>query len=1109
MSAYRATKRPKTTHYRDRIPLENDIEVIHSRSSGLTSWNAPNVASRSPLKGRTTWTVGKSWAPDDDEEIALDDSSAWFDEEVHANVFDSHPSRMDDLSKKKKRTRSKVSLRPHVVWKDHHRAAFLDESLRLEGRGDFARENKCSDCAARKRDVIAQPEYRCVDCFLPDLTCKDCCVKRHQRLPFHVIERWTGETFVKVSLKSLGLAIHLNHSSLRCPIPIACHQDLRILHTNGIHDVAISYCGCPRSIPQHTQLLRRRLYPATQIAPRTCVTFELLRLLHLLSLTSKASTYDFYLALERLTDNAGTNRPKSRYRPLLRVGLQWRHLKMLKRAGRGHDEAGVAGTKDGELAIQCPSCPHPGINLPADWKDVPDDQKFLYRLLVCMDANFRLKNQLVSNYSQDPGLGTGWAYMVRTKPYEDYVLSKASDEDISTCVSFLAIVLALTRFSKGLRYTGVGGAFCGRGEMFLPNGVGNLQKGERYANMDYILGSSVRNTQLESIGISYDICCQWYTNLQQRMTSWPQEIQLPPNVTTTPLIPKFHEPAHNDKNHEQYSFNHVVGVGNTDGECPERAWAGHNGLGNATKTQGPGSRHDVLDDHFGFWNWRKYCNMGNTLIRRYKSAIMERNKQVEAHRGFTASLPEDLVTEWELLCAAWDLDSVPKSQPNPYSVEGSEMSETQVHEELRKDEGRIRAGGRAVHHTMGPADFIRMGLELEAAQRKLRVLSKEQGNVPKSLQGPALKEQRTRLSKNVQDWELIRNAYMPGLLQYQMETGVGGPTVWDGNPSPEDVDLFLPSQLPDRHRSTVCIEGLAEIEEKYRTAQCHDALDALRRALRIKTRMILFKNKNIRGQVQSTRSRALIDRVHQRALASVDKYRVARLAKMKLCGPGAWEDALRPLLNSDVRSYSDPRRNTRGRGRRGIWEDGCRPEDVEVEGDGGVDDVEDIEPIPRERDRRDGTGRTTHEISWIWMVNGSHSDADGQDGAEIMRRSGRGVELAFNGVWRKSRSFSRKCAASSHISIGRSNVSYAKGQAAMHASLSESFIQAWRTPLGMVDETAVDEEDEANASNTAERDGLDPDDVNGDGEDNDSDREDDTDGEGRNTSAFDAEDVFL
>lgn len=47
-----------------------------------------------------------------------------------------------------------------------------------------------------------------------------------------------------------------------------------------------------------------------------------------------------------------------------------------------------------------------------------------------MDANFRLKNQLVSNYSQDPGLGIGWAYLVPRAPYESYVLNHASDADV-------------------------------------------------------------------------------------------------------------------------------------------------------------------------------------------------------------------------------------------------------------------------------------------------------------------------------------------------------------------------------------------------------------------------------------------------------------------------------------------------------------------------------------------------------------------------------------------------------------------------------------------------------------------------------------------------------
>jgi hypothetical protein len=41
---------------------------------------------------------------------------------------------------------------------------------------------------------------------------------------------------------------------------------------------------------------------------------------------------------------------------------------MLKRAGRGQDPAGASATAPGELAVECPACPHPGRNLPEGWE---------------------------------------------------------------------------------------------------------------------------------------------------------------------------------------------------------------------------------------------------------------------------------------------------------------------------------------------------------------------------------------------------------------------------------------------------------------------------------------------------------------------------------------------------------------------------------------------------------------------------------------------------------------------------------------------------------------------------------------------------------------------
>ena len=64
----------------------------------------------------------------------------------------------------------------------------------------------------------------------------------------------------------------------------------------------------------------------------------------------------------------------------------------------------------------------------------------MYILFLCMDANFRLKNQIVSNYLQDPGLGMGWAYMGPREEYESYILSQVDDDNVRVQV-FTAFLL--------------------------------------------------------------------------------------------------------------------------------------------------------------------------------------------------------------------------------------------------------------------------------------------------------------------------------------------------------------------------------------------------------------------------------------------------------------------------------------------------------------------------------------------------------------------------------------------------------------------------------------------------------------------------------------------
>lgn len=302
--------------------------------------------------------------------------------------------------------------------------------------------------------------------------------------------------------------------------------------------------------------------------------------------------------------------------------------------------------------------------------------------------------------------------------------------------------------------------------MLLPNAVGNLQKGERlalhpfdcswplmvtlrYANVDYVFASALRQTHLLLIAISYDIVCQWFINLFQRMRLWPQDLKLRPGMNLRPFIPKFHAPAHKEEDHEQYSLNLAEGAGMTDGEAIKRVWAPHNALANSTKTAGPGTRQDILDDNFSFWNFQKYTSIGiysysmpclapanahagSTLMKRYKAAVSERNRQTEAHRGFTMLLPEAVVGKWEDLCIEWDASSFPKEELNPYKVDGAgefiglslrvdltatlDVTDAEAIADLKKVEADALIPGQPVLHEMSPVSFICQGLELEGMQ---------------------------------------------------------------------------------------------------------------------------------------------------------------------------------------------------------------------------------------------------------------------------------------------------------------------------------------------------------------------------------------------------------
>lgn len=182
-----------------------------------------------------------------------------------------------------------------------------------------------------------------------------------------------------MSLADLGLVVQLGHADMSvCSNPRPARSDFCVIDVFGQHRVNLLFCGCERAGVSGTpsqQLHRHRLYPATDTEPNTALTYRVLEHYHIQSLQGKMSMFDYYQSLLRLTDNTGTIYLQDRYKVFMRIVSQWRFLKRLKRAGRGHDIGGVNGTSSGELAVSCPACPRPGVNLPKGWDAAPPNRR--------------------------------------------------------------------------------------------------------------------------------------------------------------------------------------------------------------------------------------------------------------------------------------------------------------------------------------------------------------------------------------------------------------------------------------------------------------------------------------------------------------------------------------------------------------------------------------------------------------------------------------------------------------------------------------------------------------------------------------------------------------
>lgn len=371
------------------------------------------------------------------------------------------------------------------------------------------------------------------------------------------------------------------------------------------------------------------------------------------------------------------------------------------------------------------------------------------------------------------------------------------------------------------------------------------------------------------------------------------------------------------------------------------------------------------------------------------------------------------------------------------------------------------------------------------------------------LEVAGIQEKREILRNKLHTWEQLRAIYMPGVLQYCVDSQLPPPNP-DCDKDPEAHPLYLPSSLPSSRRLAICYEGLPAIEEKLREAQLSDMLTTIRHTLRLKTQMVQFKRKNRKGQRSGIKSRALIDRIHGRARRGATKYEVAWKAKLSLAGEGEWQKKFREMEKGDVRGYQDPEKAKRGPGRVGTDEDGLGPTV------GGIVDDGEINLMQEDRDRRQGTGTSTMTLSWIWL----NTDLKGSEEGEVskddeylrsvwcrsyervkrtteevyrMREAMRATLqfLQWKSNWWTLRAGGRDSDPRAKLELREAARAYAMEQADLQLRLAESFRSLWAVPLSQMPDVPSPLEVDASV-NQGEN-------TNGDDEEDNVDDEDETD----------------
>ncbi|KAF8589210.1 hypothetical protein K439DRAFT_1333200 [Ramaria rubella] len=236
--------------------------------------------------------------------------------------------------------------------------------------------------------------------------------------------------------------------------------------------------------------------------------------------------------------------------------------------------------------------------------------RYIHQHWYSSDGKFKAQKKKKNDDSNNISLGNGNTYFTEDQTYQKYLNESGESQEKSMCAHLKAVNMQNKTKFKNVEVTGVVMMVCAHHGLILPRSVVNLQKGERYANVDYALTQALREAvHLPFLGFMYDVTCQYIVNIRKCFKqSFPHLV--PTLWRILPPIPKMHLQGSKDDCMYAFSLNYLEGAGQTSGKLVETVWHELNDTNGSTIEMNAGHCHDYLDDMYGDWNWNKVQKIG-------------------------------------------------------------------------------------------------------------------------------------------------------------------------------------------------------------------------------------------------------------------------------------------------------------------------------------------------------------------------------------------------------------------------------------------------------------------------------------------------------------------